>query len=564
MSEKNALLEQQSPAESENQTGPVAAGPKAMHPVTLDLSTGKSRSPLKEKSRHQPHAKILPFELAPSILAKLRDQGQVIVQCHGTFDMVHPGHIVHFEEAKALGDILVVTITGEKFVNKGPGRPYFNDQLRSRWLAALGCIDYVIVVPFPAAVEAIKCVHPHFYCKGREYEKQNNDVTGNIQDDVETVRQLGGAMRYVGTMVFSSTRMLNEHFDPYPPEVKNFCRMVAGECTPNQFRDIVDGFKQLRVLVIGDIIFDRYTTLEVQGLTSKNRILSGRYVEDDMQAGGALAVYRHLREFTTNVKLIGLTGTEPWLESTLANFIAPDAAEIVRSPDFTTVVKQRFVEPRTEGKELTKLFSVNFINKRAPHEPLQNELLERIAGNIAHYDLILVMDFGHGVMEDSVRNYVQEKRCFLSVNCQTNSNNHGFNIINRRYRRADAFTLDQTEICLAAGRRELDYGRELTRLATHLGSSYAWLTRGAHETLGRNCVKDITSCPPLERTIVDALGAGDAFCAVASLAAAYRVPLNVATFMGQLAGAQAVKIVGNADSIKKARLLKGGMSMLAF
>jgi cytidyltransferase-like protein len=511
-----------------------------------------------------PHAKILPYEQASAHFAELRRQGKAIVQCHGTFDMVHPGHIVHFEEAKALGDILVVTITGEKFVNKGPGRPYFNDQLRSRWLAALACVDYVVVIPYPAAVEAIECVQPSFYCKGREYETQENDVTGNIRDDVAAVKRVGGQMRYVGSVVFSSTRMLNEHFDPYPPEVKAFCRAVAQECSPSRFRDIVDGFQKLRVLVIGDIIFDRYTTLEVQGLTSKNRILSGRFVADDLQAGGALAVYRHLREFTSNVKLIGLAGMEPWLEGALKDFVAPGGDEIVHSPLFTTVVKQRFVEPRVEGKELSKLFSVNFIDKRAPVESLQKALLGRIAGHINNYDLVLVMDFGHGVLEDVVRNYVQEKAPFLAVNCQTNSNNHGFNIINRRYRRADVFTLDQTELNLAVGRRELDYGRELTALATHLGSSYAWLTRGATETLGRNCVKEISSCAPFERSVVDTLGAGDAFCAVASLAATSRVPLNVATFMGQLAGAQAVKIVGNSEPIRKAKLLKGGMSMLAF
>lgn len=514
--------------------------------------------------RADSHAKIVAFEKAAEFFAVLRGQGRKLVHCHGTFDMVHPGHIVHFEEAKALGDVLVVTITGEKFVNKGPGRPYFNDQLRSRWLAALGCVDYVVVVPFPAAVEAIECVRAHFYCKGREYENQANDVTGNIADDVTAVARVGGEIRYVGSIVFSSTKMLNEHFDPYPPEVKAFCRTVARECSPSQFRDIVENFAGLRVLVVGDIIFDRYTTLEVQGLTSKNRILSGRFVSDEMQAGGALAVYRHLREFTPHVTLVGLAGTEPWLDDLLKQFIEPEGDAIVRSPDFTTIVKQRYVEPRTQGKELSKLFSVNFIDKHAPSIALQKAVIEKMAPKIDEYDLVLVMDFGHGVLEERVRNYAQENAPFLGVNCQTNSNNHGFNILNRRYRRADIFTLDQTEINLAIGRRDVDFGKALTGLATSLGSRYAWLTRGSHETIGRNCVKEISSCAPFERNVVDTVGAGDAFCAVAALAAASRVPLNVATFMGQLAGAQAVKIVGNSEPIRKAKLLKAGMTMLAF
>ncbi len=510
-----------------------------------------------------PRSKILNFSSAAQELAAVR-QGKVVVQCHGTFDMIHPGHIVHFEEAKALGDLLVVTITAEKYVNKGPGRPYFNDLVRSRWLAALESVDYVIIVPHAAAVEAIECVRPNFYCKGREYENQDNDVTGKISEDIEAVTRVGGEMRYVGSIIFSSTKLLNEHFEPYPPSVKRFCHAVAKECSPQRFRSIVEGFSKLRVLIIGDIIFDRYTTVSVQGLTSKNRILSGRYLSEETQAGGALAVYRHIREFTQHVKLISLAGIEPWVDAALSTYMDTGLDGIVRSPDYTTIIKQRFVEPRVEGKELAKLFSVNFIDKRHPNEELQRRLVERIASEITHYDLVLVMDFGHGVMGDLVKDYVQDKAPFLVVNCQTNSNNHGFNIINRRYRRADAFTLDQTELTLAVGKQELDFGNELTLLAKHLGSRYAWLTRGASETLGRNCVTDISSCPPLETNVVDTVGAGDAFCAVASLAATSRVPLNIATFMGQLAGAQAVKIVGNSEAISKAKLLKGGMAMLAF
>jgi len=508
--------------------------------------------------------KIIPFQEAPARFADLRRRGRIIVQCHGTFDLVHPGHIVHFEEAKELGDVLVVTATASKFVNKGPGRPYFNDQMRLRWLAALACVDYVVLVPHAGAVEAIECVQPNVYCKGREYENPANDVTGNIANDVSAVRRLGGQVRYVGSVVFSSTRLLNEHFDAYPPDVKAFCQTVAEGCTAERFREVVDEFQRLRVLVVGDAIFDRYTTLEVQGLTSKNRILSGRFVSDELQAGGALAVFRHIREFTPHVKLISLVGGEPWVDDALGGFIPPEGSDIVRSPDFTTVVKQRFVEPRAEGKELSKLFSVNFIDRRHPGEALQDKILERIAAHIDGYDLVVVMDFGHGMLEGRVREYVQEKARFLAVNCQTNSNNHGFNVINRMYRRADSFSLDLTEITLAVGRREFDFRSELAGLAAHLGGRYAWLTRGATETLGWQPGGRYCSCAPFERAIVDTLGAGDAFSAVASLAAASGLPLELATFMGQLAGAQAVKIVGNSEPIRKARFLKGAAAMLAF
>jgi len=85
-------------------------------------------------------SKIVSFDEARSLFAGLRESGKTIVQSHGIWDLIHPGHIYHLEEASELGDILVVSITADKFVRKGPGRPYFNEQLRLRSIAALESI----------------------------------------------------------------------------------------------------------------------------------------------------------------------------------------------------------------------------------------------------------------------------------------------------------------------------------------------------------------------------------------------------------------------------------------
>ncbi len=524
----------------------------------------KKSNHLKKETKMPTSRKIVPFSDAPKFFARLKKEGKKIVQCHGTFDLLHPGHIIHFEEAKALGDLLVVTITGEDYVNKGPGRPYFNDELRVKYLTSLEYIDYVVVVPFLAATEAIECVQPHIYCKGKEYENPQVDVTGNIYDDIQTVERLGGKVCYVGSVVFSSTKLLNKHFDVYLPEVKEFCRKLAERYTPNQFRDIVESFKDLKVLIIGDIIFDRYSTVKVQGLTSKNRIISTRFLSEDTQAGGALAVFRHVKQFTPNIKLLSIVGTEPWVEPALAKYIKPYEDDIIRCPDFTTIIKQRFVETLNEGKELSKLFSLNVIDEQCLSEEIQSLICSFIDGCIKDYDLVMVMDFGHGLMQEKVRELVQKKSPFLSLNCQTNSYNHGFNIIDRQYYRADSFSLDEAEITLACGRRNIDFAQALRNLHGKLGARYSWLTRGATDTIGIKTGEPECSCRPFEKSIVDTVGAGDAFCSIASLAAVKDLPLDLATFIGQLAGAQAVRIVGNAESIKKEKFLKGGMSLLTF
>lgn len=508
-------------------------------------------------------SKYLAFDAALAEMDRLRSEGKRIVQCHGTFDLVHPGHVIHFEEAKDKGDVLVVTFTSESHVNKGPGRPYFNDALRFKSLAGLECVDYVIAIPFPAAVEAIEVVRPNFYCKGKEYEEQSNDLTGNIADDVTTVERFGGEMAYVGSVVFSSTRLLNQNFDTYSSEVGSFCRSMAQANSGELIRATVDGFAKLKVMVIGDLIFDRYTTVAVQGLTSKNQILSTRYKGDDTQAGGSLAVFRHIREFAPLTKIVGFVGTEPWVDGEIANCVPPDCDGLVRSEFYTTIVKQRFVEEQKPGVELSKLFSVNFIDADHPDTTLQDRLLQQVDAEIDDYDVVLVMDFGHGVMFERLRELVQDRAKFLAINCQTNSNNYGFNILNRRYRRADSFSLDNAEITLACGQRAFDHSEVLAGLRTELGAGSAWLTRGQVATIGQDSDGGQVIIPPLESRVVDTIGAGDAFCSLASLAAASGETIEVSTFLGQLAGGQAVRYVGNREHVSKVKLLKAAQAMLA-
>ena len=506
--------------------------------------------------------KIIGFAEAPALFDKLRSEGKRLVQCHGTFDLVHPGHIVHLEDAAKLGDLLVVTVTDERHVNKGPGRPFFNDSLRARTLAALECVNYVVLVPHAAAVEAIEAVKPQVYCKGTEYSDAANDVTGNIQNDVATVHKFGGEVRYLGDVVFSSTRLINRHFETANPAVAEFCGQLAAKVSPQQLADAVADFARLRVLIVGDTIFDKYSFVKVQGLTSKNRIISGRYLEEEAQAGGALAVYRHIKQFTPNVRLVSLLGTEVWLEPTLRMFLPEEDDATVRDPDFVSIIKQRYVEPVSEGKDLSKLFSVNFINAEPPKQNVIDRVLGKLEAEIKNVDLVILADFGHGIMQQAVRDFLQDSGVFLALNCQTNSNNHGFNIISRQYRRADVFSLDEQEILLSCGHRHVDFAAELDKLRDHLNAQAGWLTRGAVKTVGVYADGSSAACPPLGDDITDTIGAGDAFFSVVAMAARNGLPLDLSTFLGQLAGAQAVKIVGNREPISKPVLLKSGMALL--
>jgi rfaE bifunctional protein nucleotidyltransferase chain/domain len=509
-------------------------------------------------------SKIIRLDAAPAHFAALRGQGRRIVQSHGVFDLMHPGHICHLEEARALGDVLVVTVTADKEVRKGPGRPYFNEQLRLQSVAALACVDHVILVPHPGAAEAIAAVRPHIYCKGKDHESPDFDPSGRLKEEIQAVQSTGGEVRFIGSISHSSTRLLNQYFDHLPAGVKEFCNGLAARHSRSVFHDALESFRDLKILVIGDTILDRYSYVKVQGLTSKNRIISGRFLNEETQSGGALAVVRHLKEFSRHVRYVSLVGTEPWVNSHLAAHLAPAEDRLIRAEGFTTIIKQRFVEPHAEGKEMSKLFAVNFIDKGPPGREVQERVQARIREEIAWADAVFVLDFGHGLMQEPIRRLVQETAPFLALNCQTNSNNHGFNIISRQYQRADALTLDEQELMLSSGRREMDHQAELEGLRRHLRAHYAWLTRGAVQTIGLLDTQPPCLCPPLENEVVDTVGAGDAFFSVAALAAARKLPVDLATFLGQLAGAQAVRIVGNSHPISRDTLLRRGLSLLNF
>lgn len=155
--------------------------------------------------------KFLAFDELAAQVAALKSAGKKIVLCHGCFDLMHPGHIKYFQAAKKMGDLLVVTLTADEYVDKGPGRPVFNQVLRAESIAALECVDFVAVNQWPTAEETLRILRPDVYVKGQEFERLE-DKTGKIQREYEVVREIGAEMRFTHEIVFSSTQLLNTYF----------------------------------------------------------------------------------------------------------------------------------------------------------------------------------------------------------------------------------------------------------------------------------------------------------------------------------------------------------------
>lgn len=154
--------------------------------------------------------KILSLDDLATRIVDLKSSGKIVVLCHGCFDLMHPGHIKHFQAAKNMGDVLVITVTPDIYIDKGPGRPVFNQNLRVESIAALECTSYVAVNKWKTAEDTLKLLRPNIYVKGQEF-KNLEDNTGKIQKEFEVVKEIGCEIRFTEEIVFSSTKLINTY-----------------------------------------------------------------------------------------------------------------------------------------------------------------------------------------------------------------------------------------------------------------------------------------------------------------------------------------------------------------
>ena len=155
--------------------------------------------------------KTLKLEDLAQKIQNLKSEGKKIVLCHGCFDLMHPGHIKYLQAAKKMGDILIVTVTPDIYVDKGAGRPVFDQNLRADSIAALECVDHVGINRWPTAEKTLRLLKPDIYVKGQEFENLI-DKTGKLQKEHKALKEIGAEMKFTHEIVFSSTDLLNRYF----------------------------------------------------------------------------------------------------------------------------------------------------------------------------------------------------------------------------------------------------------------------------------------------------------------------------------------------------------------
>jgi len=508
-----------------------------------------------EKNR----VKIISFADLANLQKRFPDRK--IVHCHGVFDVLHAGHLAYFRSAKKFGDILVVTITADQYVNKGPGRPYFNASIRTEMIAALNVVDFVAVNNFPTAVPAISELRPRFYVKGPDYKNKATDATGAIFDEERAAIAGGGQLVFTDDDTHSSSELVNKFFQPWTEEQQCSIAAIKKLGGLPVIEEVLGRLAQQTVVVVGEPIVDTYVFCQPENISSKSPSISARFNYEENYAGGSLAIANHLAGFAKEVKLCFTHGGEAYFSKLLEERVDPKIDIIAQElQGMPTPRKTRYITQAGAQRlfEITNLRSDQWSN----HSPLAfNQMLLSLNDE---KNTTVVADFGHGLFENSVLGAFSDLRGFIGLNVQTNSSNFGFNPYTK-HRRFNYLSIDSREVRVAYHDRlspVMTLTKRLREDLRPLGAS-ASITLGAQgAAYFSNRSESEISMPAFTDSVVDATGAGDAYFGITSMLAKADCPEEMIPFIGNVFAGLKTKIIGNKSAVTRASLLKAVTSIL--
>ncbi|MCB9848597.1 MAG: adenylyltransferase/cytidyltransferase family protein [Phycisphaeraceae bacterium] len=508
--------------------------------------------------------KILTLAGLRAVRADLASAGRRLVQCHGCFDIVHPGHVRHLQQAKRLGDALLVTVTADAGVGKGPGRPLFSDDLRAESLAALDCVDFVHVDHHPTAADLLAETRPDVYIKGREYE---TNLDPRFAREREVVESFGGRVVFSsGDVVFSSTALIDSMESEGQTQHNQIRRLLTRHgITHASIPETLASFRGRRVAVIGECITDTYHFCDRPDIAGESPIMTLRPLETRSYDGGAAIIARHLAALGARPVLV--TGHPATRQAAALRRRLDDQGVETRwvLTGHELVEKQRYLV----GQQ--KVMKVDLCAQTELDASQQRELLDLAEDACGGCEAAIIADFGQGLLTGEMI-----RRLCLAVREKVNvltGDVSGRRSSLANFRGADALCPSEPELRDATH----DHASGLSAVAWGLmrttRSNGAIVTMGAEGLIAFERLPEIESdegdwrsrivgehVPALCPAPIDALGCGDAMLAVVTLGLASGLTLSHSATLGAVAAAQQARRIGNV--VVGSDELRGGLERL--
>ncbi len=468
-----------------------------------------------------------------------RPRERKVIMCHGTFDIVHPGHLRHLTYAKEKADILVASVTADIHVSKGIHRPYVPQELRAANLAALEMVDYVVIDHNATPIENILAIQPDFFAKGFEY--QATTIPARTREEMAALDTYGGQMVFTpGDVVYSSSALL-EHHAPQLGIDKLLAVMGSEKLGFGDIRAALSDVNQIRVHVIGDLIVDRYAYCSLLGQSSKYPSFSVRVDETNTYVGGAGIVAKHLKSLGADVRLTTVVGDDELKAFALTDLeTAGVCIEPIVDPGRPTTLKERFI---ADGHRMLQV-------DRLDNQILSDKLRREVAGSIASHncDVVVFSDFRHGMFHPATMPDLLDEipqGALRAADSQV-SNRWG-NILD--FKGFDLITPNEREARFALGEQDLGVRPLAQRLYQLAQARYLILKLGPRGILTYRSdgwePREFFVLDSFAEDVVDTIGAGDALLAMSILTLASTRNIVTASILGNIAAAVACERTGN-------------------
>jgi len=495
--------------------------------------------------------KIINISKINILRKKYSKEKKKIVLCHGVFDLIHIGHVKHFNSAKNYGDILVVSITPDNFVNKGPKRPIFAEKLRAELLSNISSIDYVIINDNATAINLIKKLNPDIYCKGPDYKKHSDDITGQIKNEIKALKAYGGEIKYTSDMTNSSSSLINEYYS----DLSISKRKVINKIKKSKFNTeiIFNSFKNLKTLVIGETIIDQYFFCETLGKSGKDPILQMHEYNSETYIGGAAAIAGNLAKFCKSVSFVTMIGEDKKYYQLIKKKLAKNVkTKFFLKKDSPTILKKKYVDLISNHK----VFGSYIINDSPMDSKNENKLHDYLKNKIDGYDLIIVSDYGHGFISKKNAKIICDKSKFLALNAQINAANRGYHTMDK-YIKSDCIIINETELRHELRNKNEELKILMKQLANKIKITDLIVTKGSQgATMYNNHFKEFYEMDAFAEKVVDKIGSGDTMLSIIALCLKLKLNKYLSLLISSLAASQSVSSIGNKYLIDEIKLKK--------
>ena len=320
-------------------------------------------------------------------------RSESVVMCHGTFDIVHPGHLRHLAFAKSRATKLVVSLTADRFVNKANNRPYVPEDLRALNLASLELVDFVIIDDNSEPIELIRSIQPEYFVKGFEYSGIET-LPSKTKVEKETVESYGGEIIFSpGDFVLSSSAVIEND----PPDLaieKLMILMQAEGITFDDLKNSLKGLEKLSVEIVGDLIVDSLTTTSMIGGYRKTPTPSVKIEKSEKFIGGAGIVAKHVNATGAKVTLHSILG-----EDELGKYVIQHLKESGITFEYLVDKSRPTTHKNAVVADGHRLLRIDEVSNSSLNDEQINFITNKLQNSKAN--AIILSDFRHGIFNKS-------------------------------------------------------------------------------------------------------------------------------------------------------------------